>query len=68
VPLRQLIEEGLRARLAVHAKTPRVSEYTHQITREKRWERALSVTSKYGSGAGDIARDHDRYLIEDLSR
>lgn len=32
--------------------------------RKERKRRALAVVGKYGSGRGDIAREHDRYLDE----
>jgi len=68
VPLRQLVEEGLRARLAILDETPRVREYEHAISRKERWERALKATTRFGSRTGDLARNHDKYLLEDLSR
>ena len=68
VPLRQLVEEGLRARLSARDETPRVKEYEHAISREKRWERAMKATTRYGSRTGDLALNHDKYLREDLSR
>ena len=36
---------------------------------EEKWRRALAVVGKYRSGSGlkDIARNHDKYLAEDVS-
>ena len=38
------------------------------ISEEKKHEKVLGMAGKYNSGLGDLAKNHDKYIEEDLDK
>lgn len=74
----QLTEEQARKLKRLSAKSGKsmaalireaVDRLEDEADRERRWQQALaSIRRSGGSGLGDLARAHDKYVAEDAAR